>query len=116
MQGKNIITVFIILGCVAWLLVLLCYNHLRDKRNEYIRDRFVDYSKNKIYCKECRRQENIVRASASLVQCIDSGEYYNVCVETDNHKEKFFTYVIHVSKRSGCLEQQEQTGGPGFDL
>ena len=95
-----------------------CRSYYRESKSKCVRDRIVDSLHGKLYCKECRRHENITLASVSFFQTAGDGEYYVASFRTDGHKdpaEGCFVYSAFSNNRSGEVSIQEQTGGPGFD-
>ena len=106
----------IVAANIVMLVFLVCRSQVKSQREDYVRDRVVDRLRNKVYCKECNRREKIESASVEYRERNDYGDWYQVYIRTDRHKDEPFRYSVTINSINGCIGTLVQDGGPGWDL
>lgn len=98
-----------------WPLGQLIYYIHRDMADERMNERLMDYTRGKIYCKECKRNEYIEVSSVRFQQHTKDCDWYYATIKTNRHKEEPFVFSFTVSKRSGAIGGFSLEEGPGAD-
>ena len=115
-QTENLFSVLVVACSLAALLGMTYGGCCRSHADRRICERFVDSSKNTIYCKECKKREYISMAFVRFRKRFGTFDWYSICIKTNKHKDESFVYSLNVDRESNCISLGEQEEGPGYGL